>query len=191
MMDRRSFMLGTAGAVSAPSIVLAQSPNVRGKIGYVHPITVGPSHITFSVLQKEWKRLGYVEGETVLVRSANNDPKRLPGLVSELVGQGVGVLIVVGADAVRAAARVTQATPVVAIDLETDPVRSGLAANLGRPGGNVTGLFLDLPALATKWIELLREAAPGLERIAFSWQPSTGRDQLDIGVQRSDRKSVV
>ena len=187
MMDRRNFMLGTAGAVSAPSIVLAQLPNVRGKIGYVHPVTVSPSHITFLVLRKEWQRLGYVEGDTVLVRSADNDPKRLPGLVSQLVGQGVGVLIVVGADAVRAAAKASQTTPIVAIDLETDPVRSGLAANLARPGGNVTGLFLDLPVLATKWIELLREAAPDLERIAFAWQPSTGRDQLDIGVAAAKR----
>ena len=71
--------------------------------------------------------------------------------------------------------------PIVAIDLETDPVRSGLAASFARPGGNVTGLFMDQPALAGKWIELLREAAPGIERLALLWDPGAGRDQLEIG----------
>src|SRR5207237_748614 len=69
--------------------------------------------------------------------------------------------------------------PVVAIDLETDPVRSGLAAGFGRPGRNVTGLFMDQPSLAGKWIDLLREAPPALARLALLWAPTTTRDQLD------------
>ena len=72
--------------------------------------------------------------------------------------------------------------PIVAIDMETDPVQTGLVASFARPGGNVTGLFLDLPSLATKWIELMREAIPDIERIAFAWQPSMGRTQLDVAL---------
>jgi len=100
--------------------------------------------------------------------------------VTDLIAQDVGVLIVVGADAVRAAARITKAIPIVAIDMETDPVQAGLITSYARPGGNVTGLFVDLPSLATKSIELMREAV--LERVAFVWQPSTGRSQLDIAL---------
>jgi hypothetical protein len=70
----------------------------------------------------------------------------------------------------------------VAIDMETDPVQTGLIGSYARPGGNVTGLFLDMPALATKWIELMREMVPALDRIAFAWQPSTGRSQLDVAL---------
>jgi putative ABC transport system substrate-binding protein len=103
-------------------------------------------------------------------------------LVGELIDRGVGVLIVVGADAVRAAAKATAAVPIVAIDMETDPVQTGLIGSYARPGGNVTGLFLDMPALATKWIELMREMVPALDRIAFAWQPSTGRSQLDMAL---------
>lgn len=183
-MRRREFMTFVLGAPAACRLavqpLLAQTP--KGKIGYVHPVTVSPSHVTFAMLRKEWQRLGYVDGKTFLARSGDGNLERLPALIRELIENDVGVLVVVGADAVRAAAATTKTTPIVAIDMETDPVQTGLVASFARPGGNVTGLFLDLPSLATKWIELLREAVPGLERIAFAWQPSTGRTQLDVAL---------
>ena len=63
----------------------------------------------------------------------------MPTLVAELIGLGAGVLIVVGTAAVRPTAQATKTIPIVAIDLETDPVRAGLAASVDRPGGNVMG----------------------------------------------------
>ena len=66
--------------------------HISGKIGYLHPITISPGHISFSLLQKEWQRLGYIDGETVLARSGENDLRRLPGLIRDLTGLGVGVL---------------------------------------------------------------------------------------------------
>jgi ABC-type uncharacterized transport system substrate-binding protein len=119
------------------------------------------------------------EGETVLLRAADGGPRRLPGIAAELIDHGVGVLIVVGAEAVRIVGKAVATTPIVAIDLETDPVRAGFAASFARPGGNVTGLFLDLPVITGKWIELLREVIPDLKRIGLSWDPTTGRDQLN------------
>lgn len=180
-MRRREFLTLVAALGGGWPQSLRAGP-LNGKIGYLHPVTISPSHITFSLLQREWRRLGYVDGETVFARSGEDDPHLLPKLVGELIDQGVGVLIVVGADAVRAAARVTAAVPIVAIDMETDPVQTGLIGSYARPGGNVTGLFLDMPALATKWIELMREMVPALDRIAFAWQPSTGRSQLDVAL---------
>jgi putative tryptophan/tyrosine transport system substrate-binding protein len=181
MIDRRAFVASISAALTAwPKKLAAQAS--QGKIGYVHPVTVNPSHIAFSILQREWQRLGYVEGETLLARSAEGDTRRLPALFRDLVGKGVGVIVVVGADAVRSAAEAAKNTPIVAIDMETDPVGSGLVATYARPGGHVTGLFLDIPSLATKWIELMREVVPELERVAFVWQPSSGRSQLDIAL---------
>ena len=171
-------MTGTAALLGAPALALAPPPT--GKIGYLHPRTIARDHSTLVVLRPVWQRLGYVEGETVLLRSADGDARRLPQLVEELIALKVGVLIVVGAEAVRAARLTTMAMPIVAIDLETDPVRAGIAKSLARPGGNVTGLFLDQPSLAGKWIELLREAAPSIERLVLLWDPSTGRDQLEV-----------
>jgi putative ABC transport system substrate-binding protein len=181
MIDRRVFVGSIGSAFTAwPKLLFAQA--MAGKIGYLHPITISPTHVTFEILRREWQRLGYVEGETLLARSGDQDLERLPVLFRDLINKGAGVLVVVGADAVRIAAETTKTTPIVAIDMETDPIKTGLIANYAQPGGNVTGLFLDVPSLATKWIELMREVVPGLERIAFAWQRSSGRSQLDIAL---------
>src|SRR5262249_14540549 len=119
------------------------------------------------------------EGKTLLLRSVEGDPQRLPGLVAELIKLEVGVLVAVGPETVRAASQATTSTPIVVIDLETDPVRSGLAASFGRPAGNVTGLFMDQPSLVGKWLQLLREATPQIERVALVWDPNIGPDQRD------------
>jgi putative ABC transport system substrate-binding protein len=168
--------LAAAGSAAWPQ----SAPRPTGKIGYLHPRTIAANHATLNILRPAWQKLGYVEGESVLLRSAEGDARRLPALVNELIAQGAGVLIVVGAVAVRAASQTTQSVPIVAIDLETDPVKAGYAASFARPGGNVTGLFLDQPALAGKWVDLLREAAPDIERIALLWDRGTGVSQLEI-----------
>ena len=180
-MRRRAFLLGTAGALAAAGMATAQQRNPGGTIGYLHYRTLSAANTTL-ILRAAWTRLGYVEGQTVHLRAAEGDPRRVAALAEELVRMGAGVLIVVGAEAVRAAKQAVPDTPIVAIDLETDPVRAGLAASFAKPGGNVTGLFLDLPSLAGKWIQLLRELDPRIERIAFSWDASTGRDQLDVAL---------
>jgi putative ABC transport system substrate-binding protein len=124
----------------------------------------------------------------VALRSAEGDDAQLPVLAAELVALGAGVLIAVGPAAVRAAAQT--AVPVVAIDLETDPVRTGLAASFGQPGGNVTGLFVDQPALAGKMIDLLKEAAPAIARVAIVSSPSTTPDQIDGALAAARARSI-
>ena len=132
-----------------------------------------------SMLRPRWRELGYVEGETILLRSAQRDIARLPALLAELIGLGVDVLIVVGPQAVQAARAATSTVPIVALDLENDPVKAGLIASWTNPGGNMTGLFLDQASLAGKWLELLRQIAPSLKRVALIWDPNTGQFQLD------------
>ena len=99
-----------------------------------------------------------------------------------------------GGETVRIVNQITKVTPIIAIDQEIDPVRSGLATSFARPGGNVTGLFMDQPSLAGKWIELLRAAVPAIERVALLWDPGTGHDQLQIAqaaVRAKGLESVV
>lgn len=179
MTVRRRLLLGVAGALAAAQ-ARAQPARPPLKLGYLHPRTIGPGHPTLAVLRPQWLKFGYVEGETVLLRSAEGDLTRIPALLDELAGHGVGAVIVVGGAAVRTASRATKSLPIVAIDLETDPVRAGYAANFARPGGNVTGLFLDQPSLAGKWVDLLREAAPQIERLTIVWDAGTGADQLEV-----------
>jgi putative ABC transport system substrate-binding protein len=188
-LKRRTLIVGAAAAMAMPSLGRSQTRR-RPLIGYIHPRTIVPTHTTLSSLRRAWEPLGHVEGETVLLRSAEDDPARIPGIVRELEELGVKVLIAVGAETLLAASRTTTRTPIVAIDLETDPVRSGLAASFNRPGGNVTGLFLDQPSLAAKWIDLLREAVPGLTRLALAWDPSTGTNQLDTATSVAKSKGL-
>jgi putative ABC transport system substrate-binding protein len=69
--------------------------------------------------------------------------------------------------------------PVVALDLESDPVASGFVSALSRPGGDITGVFMDLPELAGKWLEILKMTVPALARVAVLWDPAAGPAQLD------------
>ena len=91
-------------------------------------------------------------GQTITIeaRYAEGHVERLPALAAELVRLQVDVIFTTTPAGVRAATQATKTVPIVAHDLETEPVASGLVASLARPGGNLTGVFLDMPELA--WI---------------------------------------
>jgi putative ABC transport system substrate-binding protein len=115
----------------------------------------------------------------IVVRTANHQIDRLPALAADLAGQGVKVIFAVAAPAIRAARQVTPSVPVVAIDLESDPITSGWAASLAHPGSNLTGVFLDLPGFSAKTLQLVRDAVPGVSKVAILWHPATGALQLE------------
>src|SRR5262249_44240 len=83
-------------------------------------------------------------------------------------------VLAVSAPAVTAARTAATTIPIVAFDLESDPIDSGLIDNFSRPGGQVTGIFFDFPEFSKKWLELLKEAMPQLTRVAVLWAPGTG-----------------
>src|SRR2546428_577675 len=111
--------------------------------------------------------LGYVEGQSIVleIRWAENQPKRYPDLATALVQRPVDIIVAGDTAAALAAKHATSTIPIVAISF--DPVRDGLVASLARPGGNITGLSIMVPDLAGKRLELLREAVPGLSRVAL------------------------
>jgi len=134
-----------------------------------------------TTLRDGLRELGYVDGQnmTLMYRSAQLGLNTLPRLATELVQRNVNVLYAVGPAAVRAAINVTSTVPIVAMDLESDPVANGWARSLARPGGNVTGLFLNFPELAGKWLQLLRDADPEFRAVGILWDSTTGSTQLD------------
>jgi len=111
--------------------------------------------------------LGYIEGQTITleVRWAENHPERYPALVADLVRLPVDILVAGDTAAAVAAQHATRTMPIVAISF--DAVRDGLVTSLARPGGNLTGLSIMVPALSGKRLELLTEAVPGLARVAL------------------------
>ena len=114
----------------------------------------------------------------IIVRLADGDVSRLPALATDLVNNRVDAIVAAAPAAVQAAAGATTSIPVIAIDLESDPVASGFVRSLARPGGNVTGVFLDFPDFSAKCLQLLIETVPTLSGVVLLWDPSTGVLQL-------------
>jgi putative ABC transport system substrate-binding protein len=114
--------------------------------------------------------LGYVEGRNIVIeyRWSEGRDERFPELAADLIRLKVAVIVTAGVPAVRAAKTATDTIPIV-MAFVGDPVGIGLVASLARPGANVTGLSLLDPDLDGKRIELLKEAVPGLTRLAILW----------------------
>ena len=118
------------------------------------------------------RELGYVEGKNLTIegRFAEGNYERLPDMAVELAGMKVEVIVVDSTPAARAAQRATRTIPIVAAIL-ADPVGSGFVANLGRPGGNITGLSIITVDLAPKLLDLLKTMLPKLSRAAILTHP--------------------
>jgi len=144
-------------------------------------LTQGLNAQTVAILRAELAKDRYIDGQNVIldVRSGGGDPEKLKDLAKDLVAREAFVLCAFGPAAVRAARAATSIVPIVALDLETDPVREGWVRTLAQPGTNVTGLFLDLSVLTGKWLEMLRAAVPRARLVAVLWDSSTGSGQLD------------
>jgi putative ABC transport system substrate-binding protein len=124
--------------------------------------------------------LGYVEGRNVLIeyRDAEGKFERLPALAAELVALKVDVILTPGTPHALAAKQATRTLPIVLAGVP-DPVTSGLVTSLARPGGNVTGLSNLTPQLVGKRLELLKQAVPGVSRVAVLWHPGTHGERTD------------
>src|SRR5262245_39677724 len=156
-MDRRRFLLASlTGVLAAPPAAEAQQARPAPVVGILHD-SAGPS-TTIRGLQEGLRQLGYIDGQTINfeIRFAGGKRENLAALARDLVRRKVDVVFAVGAATLRAAREASGTMPIVTIDLETDPVAAGYARSVGQPGGNVTGLFLDQPALAGKWLQLIR-----------------------------------
>jgi putative ABC transport system substrate-binding protein len=124
---------------------------------------------------------GYREKEQVelITRLTDGDPAKLEPMVAELVERKVDLIFAVSPRAVRAARSATTSIPIVAGDLESDPVASGFVASHVRPGGNITGVFLDFPDFGKKWLELLKETLPKVSVIAVFSDQAINQVQLN------------
>jgi putative ABC transport system substrate-binding protein len=150
------------------------------RVGYVW-IGVRGSDESSAGLRQGFADRGYLVGRNLVLeeRYADGHPERLAALIAELIALPVDVLMTPGTPITRAAQRATSTVPIVSVS--GDPIGTGLVASLSRPGGNITGLSLLSGEYSVKWLELLKEAAPRLHRIAVLWNPdnSGGARQLE------------
>jgi putative tryptophan/tyrosine transport system substrate-binding protein len=163
------FLLAVAGA-GFPAAA-QQTPKIP-KIGLLFGSTPAAVAQFVEAFKQGLRELGYVEGKTFVLehRYGEGKPERLPELARELVGLKVDVILAGGDISIAAVKRETRTIPIV-MTFSSDPVGAGFVASLARPGGNVTGLSTVSADLSGKRLELLREAVPGLSRVAFLWNP--------------------
>jgi putative ABC transport system substrate-binding protein len=121
-----------------------------------------------------------VEGRNIAFehRSAHDQPELFPKLASELASINVDAIFARGTWALAAAKNATRTIPIVGIDLEIDPVEAGLVASIARPGGNITGLFLDLSELSGKHLQILKEIIPATFRVGVLGDSKINAPQL-------------
>jgi ABC-type uncharacterized transport system substrate-binding protein len=168
-VKRREFITLVGGAAAGwPLAAGAQQPGKLPIIGYLGSSTLSAmSQWTASFVQR-LRELGWVEGRNVAIeyRWAEGRAERAAEIAAEFVRLKVDVIVTYGTPPTLAAKQATSAIPIV-FALAGDPVGTGLVASLARPGGNVTGLSVQLTESLGKRLELLREAVPGLRRLAI------------------------
>jgi putative ABC transport system substrate-binding protein len=168
MMDRRVFLSGSLAFLGRPRVTEAQPIAKVARVGWLGR-SAGKESPTFKAFSDGLRDLGYVSGENVVlvVRTPDQDRvEQYPEVASRLVADGVDVILASNPYALEAATRATTVIPVIAVDFESDPVAKGWVTSLARPGGNVTGFFLDIPEITGKQLQILRELKRGLSRVA-------------------------
>jgi len=170
-MDRRAFIGAMAGGLlAAPLAAEAEQAGNAPRVGVIVPAEPeSPTEPNIAAFRQGLHDLGYVAGKTIAVeyRYAHGQVDRFPNLAAELIRLKVNVMVVGTAQAAVEAKKLTTTIPIVSVGA-ADPVGSGLVKTLARPGGNVTGLsMLFGGGLATKWVELLKEANPQISRVGF------------------------
>ena len=174
--SRRSILLAliTAVAVLGSPLARAADPAQRiVRVGFVDPGSRSTAPRAVSAFWDRLRELGYVEGQNLVIetRWGEGSTERLPALVAEVIGRKVAVLVTYGTAAAIAAKNATSTVPIVAVAMG-DPLRTGLAANLARAGGNLTGLSLAWgEGAGGKWLELLQDTVPRLTTVAVIMTP--------------------
>ena len=167
-MKRREFITGLAGVAASPLAARAQH---LGKLPTMGVLASGTSAVQgpwWAGFAERLHALGWNEGRTVAIeyRWAENRPERFREIAAEFVRLNVDVIATSGTAAAAAAKQATSVIPIV-FAVAGDPVGTGLVASLARPGGNATGLSIQVTDLSGKRLELLRELVPPLRRLAI------------------------
>ena len=181
--------LAAAGLLFFGSLeVQAQSAVKLHRIGVVSPVSGSPEPSTVRALRQGLRDLGYVEGKNLVIeaRYAEGHAERLPGIFAELIALKVDVLVTGSNPGTLAAKRATASVPIVFGGI-TDA--TPFVASLARPGGNITGATFGVSGtgIAGKWLELLKEAAPRVSRVAVLMNSS---NHQSVGFVREIRAAA-
>ena len=187
MTTRRELLIAFTAALAAPVSPFAQKPGKVWRIGIL--MEAEPADYTWVLdgFKLGMRELGYVDGRDYVLeqRAALNDTSRLRTLAAELIALKVDLIISTGTPSAVAARDATREIPILTTTVG-NPVGSGLAASLRRPGGNVTGLTTITSELISKRLDLLRQIVPGLRRVGYFYAPDNASNMLSYKQLQSD-----
>ena len=180
--SRRAAAVATSLLVVLPVVTLltlrageAQRATTLSRIGFLSPSPFSDARAQrfLESFREGLRELGYVEGQNLAIESRFAEGKwdRVPGLAAELVRLKVDVIVTYTTPATQAAKQATGTIPIVVATV-IDPVAAGLVASLAHPGGNITGLSQMVPDLVGKQLEILKEVAPRISRVALLSNPA-------------------
>jgi putative ABC transport system substrate-binding protein len=175
-MNRRDLLLLAAGTTMVRRIAAAEVKARR--IGFIQAGSRQENQSLLDTFRDHLSALGWSDGGNIAIldRWAEERTERLPGIVDELIGSGVAVLVTVGTPATLAAKRASETIPIVLVGVD-DPVALGIVESLARPRGNATGLSLASSELIAKRLQLLQELVPRLRRLAVIVRGDPGIEQ--------------
>jgi putative tryptophan/tyrosine transport system substrate-binding protein len=174
-MRRRDFITLLGGAAAAWPLAARAQQGMR-RIGFLHGLAESDpeDQARIAAFQQGLAALGWIEGRNISIdhRFASGDPAHAQTIVTEMVRAAPDLIVAMSTPVVAALKQATSTIPIVFAVLN-DPVGQGLIASLARPGGNITGFtFIDFP-ITGKWLELLKEVAPSVDRAAVIFNPQT------------------
>jgi putative ABC transport system substrate-binding protein len=175
-MRRRAFIKILSAAAAWPLATRAQQAGSVRRIGVLIGFAENDPDVQswIAAFRGALAKLGWTEGSNLRIelRWAGYDPDRMKTFANELVDLRPDAILSVTTPVTVALVRDTQTIPIVIVTV-ADPISSGFVTNLGRPGGNVTGFALYEPSMGGKWLEMLKQIAPGVTRVALLFNPTT------------------
>jgi len=187
-MRRRDFVMLISGPVIAwPLAGRAQQASGPRKVGVLFPGMLGADRERL-INEGLANELG--SQKTILLARSSEGDDRLLGRYADELATAADVVLAIGSVSLVAARQASQTIPIVALDLESDPIASGAAQSLNRPGGNVTGIFLDAPEIAGKWIQLIKEIVPRIKTVALLYDLHLDQTQLKSGESTANRIGI-
>jgi putative ABC transport system substrate-binding protein len=185
-LTRREVITLLSGAAAAWPLAARAQQSGMPVVGFLQEAGIFPAHTAptsddapplLAAFGKGLAEASYVDGKNLAIEYRFTNFERSEA-ARDLVRLKVAVIFAAGPELVMAARNATTSIPIVAIDLETDPLAKGYIKSLARPGGNMTGMFLDLPELIGKQLGLLKEIVPGLSRTAIIGIPGLNAAQF-------------